>query len=268
MHAEAAEVWRRALAGELAWVTGTGQVGALPVVPLELDGLPGVALPYSAADSVASLRRADRAAFIVSDGRARSNVGGVLAGPVTVTDDVDGSRFVADLLPRELVKHPPSRALADSVLLRRENWWWLPRIIVALSVVERTASLPLRTDAAHDGVLVYDGGDGPRVTVVAPAPDSDWATPRVRLVAHGDTPPRGDGGPALIIGHDYTAPDFERWETWTVRGALRGAELLVTDRTGEPGASLEPLGLFQRMRRHRALMRACKEGIAATERSQ
>lgn len=264
---ETVSTWRGALAGELVWVTATGQVGGVAVVPLERNGMPCVALPYASAAAVETLRSATRAAFVVSDGRSSTRTGAVITGPVRVFDDLDGATFGTDLLPGELVKHPPSRVLVDSTLLRRENWWWIPRIIVLLTAVDGTYELPRRTDPALEGVLAYDDGRRLRVDVVTAA-DGEWGTPRLGLHTHGGAQLRGSGEPAVIIGHDYSMPDFERWETWTIRGVLRGKELLVADRAGEPGALLRPLGLRDRIRRQRTLERACREGIEAAERAQ
>lgn len=264
---ELAATWRAALVGEVVWVTATGQVGGVAVVPLERDGLPCVALPYASAKVVETLRDSPRAAFAVSDGRSGNRAGAVITGPVRVFDDLDGTRFGTDLLPGELVKHPPSRALADSVLLRRENWWWIPRIIVTLAVVDAAYELPRRTEPAHEGVLAYDNGRRLRVEVVTAA-GHDWGTPRIELHTAGGELLRGSGEPAVIIGQDHSEPDFERWESWTIRGVLRGEELLVADRVGEPGAALAPLGLRARLRRQRALERACQAGIQAAERAQ
>lgn len=266
--------WRGALAGELVWLTAGGQVGGMAVVPLELNGMPCVALPYAVAPLVASVREAPVTAFVVSDGRSRRGAGAVISGPVRVVDDLEGTTFVTDLLPTELRKHPPSRALAGSLLLRRENWWWLPRIIVSLSAVHETYDIPRRKNPATDGILAYRAGDRLRVNVVTA---DDWSAPRIAVEHPTETegrthepvglPPTADGEPALVMGHDYSVPDFDRWETWTLRGVLRGGELLVADRSGEPGQPLGPLRLRARLRRHRALERACRAGIAAAERA-
>ncbi len=271
-----AERWRRATVGEVVWVDAAGNPSALSVVPLVDGATPCVALPYSLADLAPSLRSAAGAAFAVTDSRAvPAGAAGLAAvGRLTVTEDVTGEFFPGDLLDQELVKYPPSRMLADSPMLCRENWWWLPRIVVRLDQVARTVALPVRSDADRDALLVRDDGAGLRLDVVT-APD--WAAEQVALrcadarhadASHGaaGTPLRGDGAPTLAHGHDYT-PDGEKWEIWSRRGLLHGDQLTVVAREGEPGLDPTPMRLLERLRTHRALQRACRRGIAAAERA-
>jgi hypothetical protein len=255
--------WRRATSGEVAWVDAAGVPSALSAVPL-LDGpVPCVALTYDRADLRPSLAAAAAVAFAVTDSRALpAGTQGIAAiGSVTVRDELDDG-IDEDLLAQELRKYPPARTLVDSPLLRRENWWYLPRIVVRLDRVERTHPLPARRDAGRDALLVRDDGAGLRLDVAAAA---DWSAPAVAL--RGTEPLRGDGGPALAHGHDHS-PDRERWEQWQVRGALRGDGLLVTARHGRPGLAPGPLRLLERLRGARALERGCRRGIAAAERGR
>lgn len=257
-------VWERAFAGELCWVDPDGRPAAVPVVPLALDGAPAAALPYARAAALAALRQPVEAAFTVTDARSLppGHRGAAAYGTAVVTDDVDGALFTAKLLDQELAKYPPSRRLADSALLRREHWWWLPRVVVQLWRRTGTGELPARdVPARAEGLLVRDEPAGLRLDVVAAG---DWDGDPVRLRAA--EPVRGDGAPALVFGHDYTQPDLERWEVWTRRGPLRGAELTVHEATGAPGGPLPPLDLRARLRAHRALERACRQGISAAER--
>lgn len=257
--------WRGSLTCEIGWASTPESPGVLAAVPLLWEGLPCVALPYALARHAAPLRAAAVAGFALTDPNTSTARGLTAIGPVEVVDDVYGERFQHELLTQELVKHPPSRVYADSPLLRREHWWWLPRIIVRLSRVERVVDLPTRADPARDALLVRDDGAGLRLDVVAPAGDDDWPAAKVRLRSPGGAL-RGDGARAVAFGHTYTLPDVERWETWRVRGVIRGDEMVVADREGVPEPSLEPLGLVQRIRRQRALERGCRRGIADAER--
>src|SRR5690606_31504645 len=135
--------------------------------------------------------------------------------------------FTEVLLSQELLKYPPSRTYADSPLLCRENWWWLPRLVVRLLGVDRVVDLAHRDDPTRDAVLVRDDGSGLRLDVVNPAGSADWAQPRLPLTSRTGAL-RGDGAHVLAFGHAHTV-DLERWETWSVRGTLRGDELVVTD---------------------------------------
>lgn len=255
--------WRRALVAEVCWLDGHQQPAGMPVTPLLIDGVPCLALPYASRKRAADLRAAPEVAFAVTDARSlpdgRRGVAAV--GSVTVTEDLDGAIFTDELLEQELVKYPPSRTLADSLLLRRENWWWLPRLVVRLDRVIRTVELAPRADASRQALLVRNGLGLQVDTVTAPRCDGQY----LRLGPLDGQDLRGDTGPALVLGHDYTVPDLERWEPWTLRGRLRGDELEVEQRGGEHAMPLPPLGLLDRIRRRRALEKACRRGIATAE---
>lgn len=257
------QVWRRAPTCEVAWIDGAGEPGALSAVPL-LDGpVPCVALTFDRAHLRPALAAAPEVAFAVTDARALPNdADGVAAiGRIVLADDLDGADYADTLLEQELRKFPPARTLADSPLLRRENWWYLPRIVVRLDRVDRAVELAPRRDPGRDALLVRDDGAGLRLDV---ARAEDWSGECVALRAPDAL--RGDGAPTLGHGCDHS-PDRERWETWSVRGALRGDELTVTERAGEPGATPDALRLWERLRRARALSKGCRQGIAAAERA-
>ncbi len=268
-------LWRSAITAELCWLDTDGTPRALATTPLLDRGVPCVALPYSRAAEAAGLRRAGRAGFVVTDSRSVPDGESGLActAAVEVVDDTEGDLFAVELLGQELRKYPPSRALADSPLLCRENWWWLPRLVVRLTGSVRTEPLALRTDPARHALLVRPGEDGPRpVTVAVPGADGgnspdDGAGPgpTVPLRPIGGDRLDGDGTDALVFGHDYSIPDLERWETWALAGRLRDEGLVPDHRQGTPDAGLAPLGLWQRIRAHHRLASRCKRGIMAAE---
>ncbi len=257
------KLWRSALVVEVCWLDAAGRPAGMPATPLLLDDVPCLALPYSWRDRVADLRASPEVAFAVTDARSlpAETSGIAVFGTAGVVEDLDGSVFADELLEQELVKYPPSRVLADSVLLRRENWWWLPRLIVRLDGMTRTAELTPRDDASRQALLVRDD-PGLRVDTVAVERREEQ---RLLLRSLDGEDLRGDTGPALVLGHDHTT-DFERWEPWSSSGHLRGAELLVEQSSGQPGAPLSPLRLLERIRRQRALEKACRRGITAAER--
>ncbi|MBA8826169.1 hypothetical protein FHX42_003545 [Saccharopolyspora lacisalsi] len=256
-------VWRRALVAEVCWIDGDGRPASIPATPLLLDDVPCLALPYAWRDRVAALRDSPEVAFAVTDARSlpEETTGTAVFGTAGVVEDLDGSVFADELLEQELVKYPPSRVLADSVLLRRENWWWLPRLIVRLDGMTRTAELTPRTDPSRQALLVRDDL-GLRIDSVT-VEQREEQRPLLRTL-DGENP-RGDTGPALVLGHDHTT-DFERWEPWSLSGHLRGEELLVEQSSGRPGAPLPSLRLLERIRRQRALEKACRRGITEAER--
>ncbi|MEU3019734.1 hypothetical protein ABZ635_20335 [Nocardiopsis sp. NPDC007018] len=257
-------VWQRSTVAELSWTTPSGPSG-IPVVPLMWRDFPCVALPYSMADTALSLR-GRTAALSVSAADAGTGAAVVGTGPVEVLEDVDGTLFVEHLVEQEALKHPPTRLRADSLIARRENWWWVPRVIVSLTGVEEQRDLHPRTRAA-DALLVRDRRGRPEVEVVTA---EDWTgQDGVTLWARGGAPLDGAGEPALVFSHQYS-PDFERWERWSRRGTLTGDALTVTEAQGSPtGANpagpLSPYGLLERLSNHRSLARSCRTGIARAE---
>lgn len=263
---EFVRIWRQAGSGELAWLDADGVPSAATVVPLVERSdtgaaVPCVALTYDRAALATPPANATAVAFAVTDSRWLPGGTGALAavGRVVVSADLSGEHFADDLLDQELRKYPPARAIADTPLLRRENWWYLPRVIVRLDRVDRVQELPARRDAGRDALIVRDDGTGLRLDVASAA---DWSAPTVDL---GPGPLRGDGAPTLAHGHDHS-PDRERWETWSVHGTLLGDRLEVAGRDGGPGLDPSPLRLMERLRHARALERGCKRGIAAAER--
>src|SRR5690606_23965162 len=120
---------RASTVAELSWIGAAGRPDALPAVPLLLMGEPAIAYPYAYADLARQIAASSRVALTLSGPRLT----GRPWQPLTVTarprliEDADGELFEAELLTEELRKFPPSRTLADSLLLRRENWWYVPR---------------------------------------------------------------------------------------------------------------------------------------------
>ncbi|GAB2672318.1 pyridoxamine 5'-phosphate oxidase family protein [Thalassiella azotivora] len=247
---------------ELAWVGPDGP-RALAVTPLRLGDDVAVALPYAWADGVRAAAAAGRVVLSLTDPRMTSSgwSPAALHGSARLVEDVDGSVFTDQLLDQELRKHPPSRVLADSALLRRENWWFLPRAVLVVAV-DGVRPLPARHDPAVDAVLVTGTERAPEVDVVRLlAPDAD-ALP-VRRVAD-DTPPTG-AGPVGLLTHTCSVPDLERWVQRLTSGTLHDGVVVPDD--GPPGRLQlpGPPGLLQRWRRQQQLERACRRGIAAAE---
>lgn len=264
---ELAALWRRAVTAELCWLEPNGRPVALAVTPLVVDGVPVVALPYARAPAVRGLRDAGRAAFVVSDSRSlgRAEAGRAAVGRVEVTDDTDGGLLSDETLTQELRKYPPSRSLVDSPLLRRENWWWLPRIVVRLDLIAvDEVALPRRTNPRAHQLLVRDAGDRPALDVVEVRGTGE----RLTLTDVAGNRLRGDGSDVTVFGYDYSQPDLERWECWSVHGTLVDDELAVSGREGDPERDLAPLSLLRRLSRHQELSRGCRRGIAAAERAR
>lgn len=248
--AEVEAALRAAVVADVAWRAGDRpQVhGVLPLVGP--DG-PVLALPYAQAGVARSLAAAPEVLVCLSEPTGA----GAAWAPVSVRarprleEDPDGAVFAATLLEQELLRWPPSRLLADSVLLRREHWWWLPRLLVHLEVVG-TEPLAART-RPDEHLLVVGGADGTRARVVRDLP----------RVGPPPGPGAAGGDPALLLGQEVSWPDLERWGRWTWRGRWDGFALQVEQAPEATGLPPVP-GLLARWRRHRALERACRTGLA------
>ena len=240
---------------ELTWIGGTGMPDALPVVPLLWGEHPVVAYPYAYADLAREVAASAAVALTLSDPRMTG--GGWRAmtatGHARLLEDPQGEAFRDHLLREELRKHPPSRTLADSVMLQREHWWFLPRLIVVLELGPPTLVEP-RTDEGCQVLSVWEGDllhvDTVRVT--------EAATDRLRLTSLSGRPALD--GPAALLGHDFSVPDLERWTPWVTRGTVEGDVLSVSE--WPERTTLEPsLTLRQRYRRQRDLEKACRANI-------
>lgn len=228
------------------------------MVPLMLDDQPAVALPWAHLETARAVGAAREAALTLSDPRLTGSAWRpmVLSGRPRLIEDGDGSLFGDRLLDQELRKHPPSRALADSVMLRREHWWYLPRLVIVLESV-RTGQLRPR-EGPLDVVLGVDDG-GLHVTTVRV---EDWGADPL-VLRDGPVPLQG---PAVLIGQEISVPDVERWTVHTTTGRYVAGRLIGVRSSGS--RALEPVpGLLARVRRQRALERACISALRAAGRA-
>ncbi|MBY3552316.1 hypothetical protein [Modestobacter lapidis] len=239
---------------ELLWRAPPGPPGAAGVVPLLLDGRPAVALPWAHVDAARVAGAAEEAALVLSDPRLTGSAWRplMLSGRPTLIEDGDGALFREQLLDQELRKHPPSRALADSPMLRREHWWYLPRLVVVLEAA-RMSDLHRRAGPADAVLAVDDAGLHVRTVHVA-----DWDAGPIAL---RNAPP-DVRGPAVLIGQEMSVPDVEQWTVHTTVGHYADGRL--TDARPSGSRELEPVpGLLARVRRQRALERACVSALRA-----
>jgi hypothetical protein len=246
---------RAATVAELAWVGTDGRPDALPVVPLLLDVEPAIAYPYAYADLARQIATAPAVALTISEPRMTGSGWRPLAatGRARLIEDKDGELFKSALLTEELRKYPPSRALADSLMLRREHWWYVPRMIVVLDL---TPSIPVepRVDASSRVLAAWNGDQLHIDTVRVVEAGQDRL--EVTSLAGRKVP----DGRAALVGHDFSEPDLERWTPWTTRGDLSGGVLAVTE--WPERTTLEPVPkLRERFRRQRDLERACRAAL-------
>ncbi|MGY1725015.1 hypothetical protein [Blastococcus sp. SYSU DS0533] len=239
---------------ELLWTVPGGPPGAAGVVPLVLGGRAAVALPWAQVGTARAAAAAGSAALVLSDPRLTGSRWSPLAltGRLTLVEDGTGELFTEDLLDQELRKHPPSRALADSHMLRREHWWYLPRLVL---VLDAEVAVPVdRREGPADAVLgVDDGGLHVRTVRVA-----DWDAEPLELRGG----PGEVDGPAVLVGQELSVPDVERWTVHTTTGRYAGGRVIGV----RPAATrqLEPVpGLLARIRRQRSLERTCVQALRA-----
>ncbi|MDQ3628087.1 MAG: pyridoxamine 5'-phosphate oxidase family protein [Actinomycetota bacterium] len=259
---------RNAGVAELCWSDPQGSPRATAIVPLEHEGRPALALHWSQWPAVRELAASPGVAWVLSDRRLaqRDWQPGVGLGRVRLVVDQDGSVFTDSMLDQELRKHPPSRAFADSHVLRREHWWFLPRLIL---VLEPTAvhGIGERTDADLQGVLAVGSGGGDlSVDTVALDPASVNAvldTP-VTCTSLGRRPAQRPGA-AVLLRHDFSVPDLERWGRAVTSGRWDRAGLRAVERpVAVTAPTLPPApGLRHRLRRHRELERECRRALRA-----
>ncbi|WP_207782034.1 hypothetical protein [Phytoactinopolyspora limicola] len=250
---------RSATVAELCWIDAGQRPDAVPVTPLLTRGRPVVAMPYSQLDLARAVAAAPQVALVVSDPRMT----GPHWHPLVVTarprldEDRDGAFFVEHLVSQELKKYPPARSLIDSPMLRREHWWYVPRLLITLEP-QTVSPLPQRRDPT-DLVLAVVSGAGLVVDAVR-------AQPRWPAIVGDEVTVTSLSGAALphgaatLLGHDFSVPDLERWSSWVTRGALADGTLRVDEHPARRG--LEPtLTLWQRFRRQRRLEHACRRAL-------
>jgi hypothetical protein len=207
----------RAQLAELAWIDADGRPDWAVVLPFVLDGAPVVALTYDRLDLARAVAAAPQAALTLgTPAFLRGARPAMLLGRTALEEDPRGLVYRRRLLDQELAKHPPARRLVDSLLLQRENWWYLPRLLLRF-VGEQAA----RTLDAPGVVAAVAGADGLAVAGCDVDDEGD------RVIVRRATLP---DGPAALLEHGGEIPELEfRWHR-RLRGTLTGTELAVTER--------------------------------------
>lgn len=238
---------------EVSWLVA-GQPRVRGVVPLVHDDVPVLAFTYADQDLAREVAGSPVVALSLTEPRSTGAafVPLVLVGRPRLVEDPSGDLFATDLLPQELRRYPPSRVLADSPLLQREHWWYLPRLLVEIDV-DAVVQVPTREDPARDHLLVVAAADGLAVHVARLAGDG----PALVSLASQDPPPPG---PAVLFGQDASFPDLEEWTQWSSRGWWDGVGLQVVEEPTRIGLGRPP-GLLQRWRRQRDFERRCVAAI-------
>ena len=238
----------------LCWVGADGRPQARGVVVLARGGRPALAFTYADEQVAREVAHSSSVALALSETRSTGQAfqPTLAVGRPRLHEDPDGDVFVSELLTQELRRYPPARLYADSPLLMREHWWYLPRLVVELDV-ERASPMPARS-ADHDHLLVVADGGRPVVRAAGILAQAD------RLVdLRVEGAPVG-AGPAVLFGQDASFPDLEQWSQWRFRGAWDGVALTVDQLPARTGLGRPP-SLLQRWRRQRAFERRCVSAI-------
>jgi hypothetical protein len=243
--------------GELCWVDPAGLPQARGVVALVRGERPTLAFTYADEPVAREVARAARVALAFTETRStgRGFHPVLVTGRPRLVEDPKGDLYLEDLVVQELRRYPPSRLLADSPLLMREHWWYLPRLVVEIDV--ETVEPMRGRSPTHDHVLVVADGTTP---VVRQAGIRERFDDRLDVDVEGRPAPTG---PAVLFGQDASFPDLERWAQWRYRGVWDGRGLEVEEAPARTGLGPTP-GLLQRWRRQRALERACVQAIPRT----
>lgn len=239
---------------ELCWVDRQGLPQVRAVIVLVRGLRPALAFTYADEPVAREVARCAQVTLTLTEPRSTGGAFRPLrvTGRPRLTEDPEGDLFVSELVAQELHRYPPARLYADSPLLMREHWWYLPRLVVEVDV-EAVEPLAPRV-APHDHLLAVAAD---ATTVVRLAEIRTREADRLELTLDGPAPAPG---PAVLFGQDASFPDLEQWSQWRYRGRWDGSTLAVADAPGRTGLGPPP-GLLQRWRRQRALARGCIAAI-------
>lgn len=246
-----------AAVAELAYTGPDGRPHIEALTPLLLEKEPVFALPYSRLDLARCLEKDPEVSLTFSDSRL-ARVGWsplTVEGKVEVTPDTEGDLFLEEPLYWELRKFWPSRQLIGSLVLRRDNWWYVPRLILRFTETETPRPVTRRTEP-EQGILAWKEAD----TIFSDTvwvDDWDSERPLVSSLSQDELP---DDVPAALLYHDFSVPDREQRSSLNLAGTLNNGRLSVTRREGRRDLGKRP-GLIARWRYQKDLERRCKAGL-------
>lgn len=249
---------RGGVVAEVGWREREGAVRLVARTPFDLSGCPALALTYDELHLAHRLADAGEGMLVLSDARHALRGWQPLAVPVSISlaYDPEGATFARDLVDQELRKYPPARLRADSLLQRRENWWYLARALIRMRPLGPPRSVAPREDA-DTGVLCWSAGNGLGVETVTV---DDWTGERLLVRSRASAPPT-DPARAALLRHDFTV-DLERRATLEVTGRLEGDTFWPATREGRGDLPGIP-GVWRRLRQEKAFEHACRRAIRA-----
>lgn len=247
-----------AAVAELAYLGEDGIPHLEALTPLPLDGEPAFALPYSRVGLARRLEEAPQVSVTFSDSRlARVGWSPLAAeGTVEVVPDPEGDLFLEELLYWELRKFWPARQLIGSLVLRRDNWWYVPRLILRFIQTAPPRPAARRTEPEH-GVLAWKIEEGVTSDTVQV---EDWEAERPVVSPLSPDTALPGGVLAALLYHDFSVPDMEQRASLLLTGRLENGRLSVSERSGSRSLGKRP-GLISRWRMQKDLERRCKSGL-------
>ncbi len=255
--------------GELAWIERDEAPAVTPVLPLAQGGGVLLALTFDQAALAHRLAESSWVTLVMRDPRGTGSgfAPGAWRAVPRLEIDPSGQVYQDHLITQELRRYPPSRALVDSPMLCRENWWYLPRLILHLDDVVALEPAPAVRAGPRDHLLVGANDGIPTVATVRLAtPTPDPGAVEVEVTGGESLVP----GPCVLFAQDASYPDLERWAGWSWHGIFGRSEdpdqvvVQVDDSPDRMGLPPTP-GLGRRWRAHRELERSCRRALATYE---
>ena len=252
-----------AAVAELAYLDDGGSPRIKSLTPLILEKEPVFALTYDRIDLARKLEKSPGVSLTFSDSRL-ARVGWsplAVSGGIEVIPDPEGDLFLQELLDWELRKFWPSRQLIGSLVLQKDNWWYLPRLILRFTGTGTPRPIERRTEPNY-GILAWKDDEG--IIRSDTARVEDWETERP--VVSPLSPDRALTGsvPAALLYHDFSVPDREQQAVLHLSGRLENDRLNVKRREGSRPLGKRP-GIIARWRAQKDLERRCRAGLKDPE---
>lgn len=246
-----------AAVAELAYIDEDGSPRIESLTPLTLEKEPVFALTYDRVDFAHKLEKSPGVSLTFSDSRLARVGWSPLAveGRIEVLQDAEGETFLDELLPWELRKFWPSRQLIGSLVLQRDNWWYLPRLILRFTEFETPRPITRRTDP-HHGILAWKTTEGISSDTVQV---EDWEADRPTIISQAPNTAL-QAGPAALLYHDFSVPDREQQAILHLSGRLENGRLSVASREGSRTLGKRP-GIVARWREQKELEKRCRAGL-------
>ena len=208
-----------AATAELAYTDEDGSPRIEPLTPLLTEKEPAFALPYSRIDLADRLEKRPGVSLTFSDSRLARVGWSPLAveGRVEVVPDPEGDLFLEELLYWELRKFWPSRQLIGSLVLRRDNWWYVPRLILRFTDTDAPRPIERCTEPDH-GILAWKTDHSVASDTVRV---EDWEAERPAVSPLSPDTTLPSGIPATLLYHDFSVPDREQHATLHLPGRPR-----------------------------------------------